>query len=530
MTFKKTALSTAAASAMLVAVSAFSNVAISTSAQAQTDVSVSVNFGTSGFYDRLQPYGAWVSYQNDYVFVPRNTGRDWRPYTLGHWAYTKTYGWLWVSTEPFGWAAYHYGRWGYARDIGWYWVPGRRWAPAWVAWSRSDNEVAWAPLPPDRDRNNDNGVNVSVTIGDVPDYYWQAVPTSAFLSINLSGAIIRDRNHVRELVQQHQPETIHVENNIVVNNVINVNEIEKATNKKVPVLAEKPVNSPDAVGKSGPGSVAIFNPQVKADDNAKPKQAEPVDKVIADRKAKGQTEDLTSTQPQGTGQDQSKPDQNNQGQNQQDQGKQDQSKTAPATPGSTQDNNAQAPADGKTGKPAANLDNTAPKKPADTKPTDVKPADNTAPAPDSQSKVDANGKPLNGTSVQGKTDSNQKQDNQVPAAAQSKKPADQPPIGKASKDLTPPQPVEPPLPKSSKDKVKPPVDMGSGNLNQPGANFRKNKPEPMQQPNGQQQDGQKNVQPQAPQPGTPNAAKGKPGAKQNEPACDPAKQSCPPAQ
>ncbi len=255
----------------------------SLTASAQADTNISVNFGFGSFYDGLQPYGNWVYYQDQYVFLPQNVGYGWRPYTLGHWAFTRQYGWLWVSDERFGWATYHYGRWGYSRDIGWYWVPGRRWAPAWVAWSRGDEDVAWAPLPP---RYGDD-VNVNISFGDVPDYYWQAVPTSAFLSINLSNSFIRDRDHVRTIIQQRPPQTVHIENNIVVNNVIQVNDIERATNRKVPILTEKPVNNPNAVGKRDQNSVAIFNPDVKPDAGMKPKKAFKVDEVIADRKARG---------------------------------------------------------------------------------------------------------------------------------------------------------------------------------------------------------------------------------------------------
>jgi len=284
MKFKKTTLGTAAAGGLLLALStiSFSTLPLIIRAQAQT--SVSISFGTGSFYDRLQPYGSWMSYEDQYVFLPRHVDRGWRPYMLGHWAYTNRYGWMWVSDERFGWATYHYGRWGYSRDIGWYWVPGRRWAPAWVAWSRSDNDIAWAPLPPQRGGGD---VEVSITIGDVPDYYWQAVPTSAFLSINLSNRFIRDRGQVNTIVQQRPPETVRFENNTVVNTVIPLNEVEKATNTKVMPLAEKPVANPDQLGKTDPNSIAIFNPEVKADTAAKPKKTVQVEQVITDRKAKG---------------------------------------------------------------------------------------------------------------------------------------------------------------------------------------------------------------------------------------------------
>ena len=264
------------------------------SAMAASSISVDINVGT--FYDSLEPYGNWVSYQDQYVFLPQNVDRDWRPYTRGHWSYTRRYGWFWVSSERFGWATYHYGRWGYSRDIGWYWVPGRRWAPAWVAWSRGDSEVAWAPLPP---RYGDD-LSISIAIGDVPDYYWQAVPVSAFLSINLSNNMIRDRSQVGAIVQQHAPETVSIQNNIVINNVIPVNAVEQATNTKVKVLEEKPVNSPDAVGKTDANSVAIFNPVVADSANAKPKVTKKVEDVVTQRKAQGiQPVDVPPAQPAG---------------------------------------------------------------------------------------------------------------------------------------------------------------------------------------------------------------------------------------
>ena len=111
-----------------------------------TGGSVTVSIGS--FYQPLSPLGSWVLIHERYVWVPR-VAANWRPYTDGRWAYTRTQGWMWVSNEPFGWATYHYGRWAYSPTIGWFWVPGTQWAPAWVAWRQSDDYLAWAPLPPD---------------------------------------------------------------------------------------------------------------------------------------------------------------------------------------------------------------------------------------------------------------------------------------------------------------------------------------------------------------------------------------------
>ena len=112
------------------------------------------------FYRKLEPYGAWRETDDyGYVWQPRASqqSRDWRPYTNGRWAYTDA-GWTWVSEEPFGWATYHYGRWTRLRDVGWVWVPGEEWAPAWVSWRSGDNNVGWAPLPPEARFDRGTGI------------------------------------------------------------------------------------------------------------------------------------------------------------------------------------------------------------------------------------------------------------------------------------------------------------------------------------------------------------------------------------
>ena len=254
---------------------------VSSDAQAATDVSVNISINT--FYDGLAPYGSWISYRDRWVWVPDIEDAHWRPYTRGHWAYTKRHGWLWVSNERFGWATYHYGRWGYARDIGWYWVPGRRWAPAWVAWSRDDEAVAWAPLPPDRG----DDISVSISIDTVPDFYWQVVPVGAFLEVDLSGHIVRDRDRVRRVISRGEIESVRVENNIVVNNFINVNFIEEKTEKKVVIHEERVADKPESAGKADDNTVAIFNAEVKDESEAKPKEVKKVEEVAKEREAKG---------------------------------------------------------------------------------------------------------------------------------------------------------------------------------------------------------------------------------------------------
>ena len=185
------------------------------------------------FYNRLAPYGNWIWLQGQYVWVPQNVGPAWRPYTMGRWVFTDRYGWMWVSNEPFGWATYHYGRWGFSNRVGWFWVPGNRWAPAWVSWRKSNDYLAWAPLPP----AYDEGVSIEINARGVPDYYWQVVPNRDFLSDDLPRRIVRDKNRFNPILRETQPlgnVTIN-NNNVVVNNVVNVTYVEEKTNEKVVV-------------------------------------------------------------------------------------------------------------------------------------------------------------------------------------------------------------------------------------------------------------------------------------------------------
>jgi len=101
------------------------------------------------FYDALEEYGDWVLVEPaGWVFRPRVNTVAWRPYQEGHWEPSYSFGWVWVSDDPFGWITDHYGFWFYDDFQGWLWQPYGAWAPSWVAWVQVGNYVGWAPLPP----------------------------------------------------------------------------------------------------------------------------------------------------------------------------------------------------------------------------------------------------------------------------------------------------------------------------------------------------------------------------------------------
>ena len=95
-------------------------------AAAQEVVSVSVEFHIA-----LEPFGAWHHHARfGEVWVPAYRPAGWRPYTVGHWVYTETYGWYWIEDSDeadWGWITYHYGRWYDDPDEGWVWIAGDDW-------------------------------------------------------------------------------------------------------------------------------------------------------------------------------------------------------------------------------------------------------------------------------------------------------------------------------------------------------------------------------------------------------------------
>ena len=245
------------------------------------------------FYNRLSPHGNWVWVRGQYVWVPR-VDALWRPYADGRWVYARTYGWVWVSNEPFGWATYHYGRWGFSKRIGWFWIPGTRWAPAWVAWRGSGDYLAWAPLPPDPQ----DSFSISISFGSIPNYYWQAVPATAFLSVNLSAQIVRDDAQLATVLQQTEPVgNVTIVNNVVVNNVINVEFVEEKTQEQVVTHDVALTTDPAQSGKTEGETIEIFHPPAEETPAVtEPPEVKPIEVVAEESQTKDQAGDEPATE------------------------------------------------------------------------------------------------------------------------------------------------------------------------------------------------------------------------------------------
>jgi probable HAF family extracellular repeat protein len=274
--------------------------------ESQTDNSNEENYDL--FYSRLtSDEGNWVEAGNyGYCFRPRVSG-DWKPYQDGHWVWTDR-GWYWDSNERFAWATYHYGRWVDIGGTGWCWAPGDQWAPAWVSWRQSDEEVGWAPLPPEADFSG-NG-----SISSWSDSYYDTGP-AAYNFISYShwnepsyAQYIEPPQRNVQIISQTRNVTNIVTNNNVINNFgPPVQTVATKTNQNIQQvkLALTPATGPNAnYGQTLQGNqlkvVAppatlkpqatlapsvqsrIENPQVeKGWQGVKPQDAEKLKKTIA---------------------------------------------------------------------------------------------------------------------------------------------------------------------------------------------------------------------------------------------------------
>jgi probable HAF family extracellular repeat protein len=186
------------------------------------------------FYTGLSSeQGNWVQASNyGYCFRPRVT-ENWRPYRDGHWVWTDR-GWYWDSNERFGWATYHYGRWVNLRGTGWCWVPGNQWAPAWVSWRESNENVGWAPLPPEAD------VSAQQPISSWSDSYYGIGPAAyAFISYSnwrqpsYARYIVPSERNVQIISQTRNVTNIVTNNNVISNFGPPVQNVARKTNQNI---------------------------------------------------------------------------------------------------------------------------------------------------------------------------------------------------------------------------------------------------------------------------------------------------------
>lgn len=172
------------------------------------------------FYGALAPYGEWSQLPPyGWVWTPRGTPLDWRPYTRGHWAPNDEAGWVWISDEPWGWATYHYGRWTYADELGWTWVPGAVWAPAWVSWRSNPEMIGWAPLPPSAAWDAQLGFSTS-GLGfavDIDPFGWSFCGLAEFGAPHLESVVVTSARNITLIQRTSDLRPLTCEHGVVVN-------------------------------------------------------------------------------------------------------------------------------------------------------------------------------------------------------------------------------------------------------------------------------------------------------------------------
>lgn len=239
------------------------------------------------FYNYLQPYGLWISYAPyGYVWIPRNVGHNWRPYSRGRWVWTD-YGWTWVSLERWGWIAYHYGRWGWDRRIGWFWVPDIVWAPAWVAWRWGGGHIGWAPLPPGVDFIPGRGFGRRDW--KIPHNYWIFVPGRNFMDRSLDRWILPYERNMTIINLTVMNVNVTVRDNRVVNEGLGLDHVRRETNTVITRHALKDARRPDEVRVSGQ-DVVVYRPEISRNEAARPKQ-------VIDRKQAEEQVDIERSGP-----------------------------------------------------------------------------------------------------------------------------------------------------------------------------------------------------------------------------------------
>ncbi len=217
--------------------------------QGQRNVSESDKGNYDVFYTRLSSdEGNWVEAGNyGYCFRPR-VSADWRPYQDGHWVWTDR-GWYWDSDERFAWATYHYGRWVDIGGTGWCWAPGNQWAPAWVSWRQSDEDVGWAPLPPEADFSGNGSISSwSDSYYDIGPAAYSFISYSHWHEPSYARYVEPPQRNVQIISQTRNVTNIVTNNNVINNFGPPVQTVATKTNRNIQQvkLALSPATDPKA--------------------------------------------------------------------------------------------------------------------------------------------------------------------------------------------------------------------------------------------------------------------------------------------
>ncbi len=224
--------------------------------------------GIGFFYSSLSPYGEWINSSYGTAWRPYHVEHYWRPYLDGRWVWTS-YGWYWVSNEPFGWATFHYGRWYYDDYYGWIWTPDDVWGPAWVEWRYDDDYIGWAPLPPVATFS----VNVGITFRDswvAPIHYWNFVPCRNFTSTRIVDYVQPIERSRRIFGGTHREINIVSDHDRIINRGVDVGFVERRGNVRVnqaDVVQNNQGSGERVVRENNRDRIEVFRPRLDTRPN-----------------------------------------------------------------------------------------------------------------------------------------------------------------------------------------------------------------------------------------------------------------------
>jgi hypothetical protein len=139
-------------------------------------------------------------------------------------------------------------------------------------------------------------VSISITVGDIPDFYWVAVPARRFLSADIHVIVVDDGPDIRRVIERTEyVGAPRITNNIVVNNVIDVDVVAEITGQEVKTVEVRETDDPRQASASG-DDLTVFRSEVAREENARPKEVKEVNEVKKVKRS-GEEGEAAGTEP-----------------------------------------------------------------------------------------------------------------------------------------------------------------------------------------------------------------------------------------
>jgi hypothetical protein len=221
---------------------------------------------------------------NEFVstMVNESPEKQYTPYNNGQWVNTDQ-GWYFKANTPQEDLTSHYGRWNEDPNLGWVWLPGKVWSPAWVDWRETENEIAWAPLPPGSYIVND-GVKIQSSIND---NRYTIVEKKHFIEPSVYKyryQYVENKNKIM-IKEMTKKDGIIIKNKTIINKGPDVEVIEKKTNRKIDQVKIKKVGKKDDAVTEG-NTMGVFTPELKEEKVTKKEPVSKPEKLVSYKDAK----------------------------------------------------------------------------------------------------------------------------------------------------------------------------------------------------------------------------------------------------